>query len=873
MLFRRNLFRRTLLVVAIALLAFSSARVGRGETHLDWNKLPDLPNPLGVAGPFAGISGSALIVAGGANFPQPVWQSNKQWVDTIHVLAPTDEGYAWKEGGSLPRPTAYGASVSTRHGVLCVGGNDAEQVFSDAYFLRWNGQQIETVPCAPLPRPIVYAQATMIGETVYVACGQSEPALSSATNALWSLDLSQPGQPKDFQWKELPPLPGPTRAFAMVAAQHDGFNDAIYVIGGRRDADGQTQFLQDVWQFVPKTNTWRQRKDAPRVMMAGEAIGVGQSHIFVLSRADQSNWGKEDELKDNHPGFPKEAYAYHTITDSWIRAGETPASPVTTTAVRWGNSIILPSGEIRPRVRSPHIWKITPSTPAKSFGVLNYVVLFGYLLAMVGIGVYFTQKNKNTDDYFRGGKQIPWWAAGCSIFATMLSSLTFTGLPSKAFAQDWVYAVSNLTIPFVAILAVFVALPFYRRIDATSAYEYLEMRFGRLTRMFASMSFVFFHLFRMAIVMSLTALALAVATPLTPVQSVLLMGVLSIVYCTMGGIEAVIWTDTIQTFVLLGGAILALALLVGGIEGGFAGFWEIAHTADKFNMVNANWDVTNAQVALWVIVAGAVAQNVSSYTADQAVVQRYVTTSTEKLAARSIWMSAILTIPATLLFFGIGTALFAYYQSQPDKLDPLITTDQIFPLFIAREIPVGLAGLIVAGVFAAAQSTVSTSMNSSATTIIVDFLRPLSFCTTERGYLNAARICTFAVGTIGTLLGLLFVNPDIRSLFDAFIMILGIFMGILGGLFLLGAFTRRTNQLGALCGALVGAVTMLALWKFTKVNGFVYPAAGLSVCFIVGYLASFVTGQSPRDLSGLTIYDAPTSDADHVQVEVSHPAN
>ncbi|MBA2113643.1 sodium:solute symporter family transporter [Bremerella alba] len=860
MLFRPNLFRRALLVVAATLLIASSHRDSFGETHLDWQQLPELPNALGVAGPFAGISNQALIVAGGANFPRPVWESQKQWVDAIHILVQTDEGYAWKEGGTLPRPTAYGASATTKHGVLCLGGNDADKVYSDAYFLKWNGQEVETIPCAALPQPIVYAQAAVIGDTVYVACGQSKPELSSATGSLWSLDLSGPEPPQDRHWKQLPSLPGPTRAFSMVAAQHDGFNDGIYVIGGRRDADGETQFLRDVWQFVPKTNTWRQRNDAPQAMMAGEAIGVGQSHIFVLGSADESNWGKEDELKDNHPGFPRQAFAYHTITDSWISAGETPASPVTTTAVRWGDSIILPSGEVRPRVRSPDIWKITPSTPSKSFGLLNYTVLFGYLLAMVGIGVYFTQKNKNTDDYFRGGKQIPWWAAGCSIFATMLSSLTFTGLPSKAFAQDWVYAVSNFTIPFVAILAVYVALPFYRRIDATSAYEYLEMRFGRMTRMFASMSFVFFHLFRMAIVMSLTALALAVATPLTPVQSVLLMGVLSIVYCTMGGIEAVIWTDTIQTFVLLGGGLLAIVLLISGVDGGWSGFWEIAQTADKFNMANANWDVTNSQVALWVILTGAVAQNISSYTADQAVVQRYVTTSTQQLAARSIWMSAVLTIPATILFFGIGTALFAYYQSQPGKLDPLITTDQIFPLFIAREIPVGLAGLIVAGVFAAAQSTVSTSMNSSATTIIVDFLRPLNFCTTERGYLNAARVCTFSIGAMGTLLGLLFVNPEIRSLFDAFIMILGIFMGILGGLFLLGAFTRRTNQFGALCGAMIGAATMLVLWRFTKVNGFVYPAAGLSVCFVVGYVASYLSGHTPANLSGLTIYDAPATE-------------
>ncbi|WP_233216290.1 sodium:solute symporter family transporter [Blastopirellula marina] len=832
-------------------------QVGRAETVLDWQQLPDLPNDLGVAGPFAGVHNDSLIVAGGANFPRPVWESNKQWTDTIDVLVRTAEGYQWKAGGKLPRPIAYGAAVTTKQGVLCLGGCDAEKVYADAFFLQWNGTTVKTIPCAPLPQPMAYGQAAMIGQTVYVVGGQSETGLASATNLLWSLDLSANEDPTKLQWKTLEPLPGPTRSFNLVAHQHDGFNDSIYVIGGRRDNNGQTQFLQDVWQYTPKTNTWKERTSAPRVIMAGEAIGIGQSHIFVLGSADESNFDRVDQLKDAHPGFPQQAFAYHTITDTWIEAGKTPENLVTTTAVRWGDSIIIPSGEVRPRVRSPHIWKITPASSGKSFGWPNYVVLFGYLLAMVGVGVFFSRKNKNTDDYFRGGKQIPWWAAGCSIFATMLSSLTFMGFPSKAFAQDWVYAVGNFTIPVVAILAVYVAMPFYRRIDATSAYQYLEMRFGRSARVFASGSFVLFHLFRMAIVMSLTALALAVATPLSPAQSVMLMGVLSIVYCTMGGIEAVIWTDTIQSFVLLGGALLAVGLLLSGVDGGIEGFWKIASESHKFNLANLHADVTNAQVALWVVLVGGIAQNISSYTADQAVVQRYVTTSTSQEASKSIWISAWLTIPATLIFFTIGTSLFAFYHSNPGKLDAMATTDQIFPLFIAREIPIGLAGLIVAGVFAAAQSTVSTSMNSSATAIIVDFLRPMNLCTTEKSYLSAARLCTFAVGTFGTLLGILFVDPNIRSLFDAFIVILGIFMGILGGLFLLGAFTRKTNQFGAMTGALIGSAVMLLLWKFSKINSYLYPAAGLSVCFATGYLASWIAGKAPGDLSGLTIYDLP----------------
>jgi Na+/proline symporter len=372
----------------------------------------------------------------------------------------------------------------------------------------------------------------------------------------------------------------------------------------------------------------------------------------------------------------------------------------------------------------------------------------------------------------------------------------------------------------------------------------------------------------MAVVMSLTGLALSVATPLTPAQSVMLMGVLSIVYCTMGGIEAVIWTDTIQTFVLMGGALFAIILLVSGVDGGASGFLSTALDADKFSIANFHWDATSSQIAFWVIIVGSIAQNLSSYTADQAVVQRYMTTATSKLAAKSIWTNAVLTIPATLLFFGIGTALFAYYSSHPEKLDPTITTDQVFPLFIAREMPIGIAGLIVAGVFAAAQSTVSTSMNSTATSIVTDFMRPFNACKSEQGYLNAARFWTFTLGVIGTLIGLVFVNPEIKSLFDTFIKVIGLFMGVLGGLFILGALSRRANAAGAMTGAMVGAAVMFWMWKYTAINGYLYTAGGIATCVVVGFVASLFSSRPTQDLTGLTIYTlhAPLASGD-VSVE------
>ena len=831
---------------------------------LEWDELPPLPNAEGVAGPFVGVHEDALIVAGGANFPhKPRWETVKVWHSDAYVLTREGDSFEWIAVDPLPKPIAYGCAVSTPDGVVCMGGNDGTNTFSDVFVLCWDprSRTLARTPYPSLPGPCALGSATLLDDKVYLAGGMSGNDLESAMSAFWMLDLSKKDMADEFEWLELPAWPGPPRAFNITVAQHDGFHDGVYVISGRRESTSGIEFLKDVWQYVPALGTWKQRADAPRSVTAGVAAAWGQSHIFVLGGADGSLFHRSDELKDDHPGFPLEALAYHTITDTWTSAGAMPASHVTTVAARWNDRIVIASGEVRPRVRSPKVWALRPRARARGFGMINYAVLLGYLVAMVGVGVYFATKNKNTDDYFRGGKQMAWWAAGCSIFATMLSSLTFTGVPSKAFAQDWVYMVGNFMILAVAPIAVFVALPFFRQIDATSAYEYLEKRFNRKVRLFGSASFTLFHVFRMAVVMSLTGFALAAATPLAPVHCVLIMGVLSIVYCTMGGVEAVIWTDTIQTFVLLGGAMLAFILLVSGVDGGFSGFLSTAASHGKFHMVNLDFAADSfTRMAIWVVLFGAFAQNISSYTADQAVVQRYMTTPDTHRAAASIWTNAFLSMFATFLFFGLGTALFAFYHSHPDRLDPTITTDQIFPLFIANEMPIGLAGLIVAGVFAAAQSTVSTSMNSMSTTVVTDFLRPHGACASEKGYLRWAQGLTFTFGVLGTLIALVFVDPEIKSLFDTFIMIIGLFMGVLGGLFVLGVMTRRANGAGAFLGALVGAAVMFVLWRFTPVNGYLYTFSGITTCFVVGYAASLVLPGDEHGIEGLTIYSMQRED-------------
>ena len=836
--------------------------------------LPDQPVSLGVAGPFSGISDNALIVAGGANFPQPVWETGKIYFSDIFVLEMDSRGDStrWLKGNKLERPLGYGASVTTPYGLLCMGGRDAEQVFADVFLLQWDAKQrkITRIDLPPLPKPCAHGYATLIGDKVYLAGGQSGPGLETAMNNLWMLDLSAAGQGDAFsslRWQELPSWPGPARAVNITVAQHNGIENCVYVISGRRlkdepDAEHQYDFLRDVYEFSParysreKDNTaWRRRADVPTCVMAGTGAPVGQSHIYTFGGDDGALMHRASALREAHPGFPKTAWRYHTITDTWVNAGATPVNQVTTVAVPWDGGFILPSGEVKPRGRTPEVWQAKPVAAARSFGWINFTVLTVYLLGMLLIGFYFMKRSQNTDDYFRGGQRIPWWAVGCSLFSTMLSSITYMSVPAKAYAANWEYFIGYFAIISMAAFVVFLVLPFFRRIDATSAYEYLEKRFNRETRLIGSGLFVVFQIGRMAIVMFLSALALAAITPFSETQAILVMGLLSVIYSTMGGVEAVIWTDTVQTFVLLGGALLILVITIFSIEGGIATFWATATAGQKFHMINWDWDLSSyATPALWVLVLGALAQNLISYTSDQAVVQRYMATSSEKLAARSIWTNGILSIGAGLLFFSLGTGLYVFYKMHPAHLDPMMKTDAIMPLFIIQELPVGLAGLVVAGIFAAAQSTISTSMNSTATSIVTDFIKPFSPQRKDRDFLKFGRLFTAVIGLLGTGFAVLLATADIKSLLDQFFAFIGLFGGSLGGLFVLGMFTKRATGRGAVVGAIIGASVLYLVQSFTDTHLYLYGFVGVASCFISGYLFSLLPGGHKPDIAGLTIF-------------------
>lgn len=874
------------LVVALMLSCMTSAAFGQpptgttapvatGGPWFTWKPLPPLPDEEGFAGMFAGESGEALIAVGGANFPNGYpWEGGaKVWHDGVFVL-PQPDG-AWKKLPSpFPYRIAYGVSAPWKGGVVFAGGESppsetnarAPVVRKEVHRATWNGDTLSLEKLPPFPKPAAHACGTTIGDVLYLAGGVESAEATAALKTFWALDLAAPAAER--AWKELPPWPGPGRMQAVCGVLGGEF----YLFGGIELAagpEGKPQrvepYLRDAYRYTPAAplpgggvslaeGRWTRLADLPasRAAAVGPALATGASHLAILGGTEERHQHLD---RPTHPGFGRDVFLYHRITNTWAILPEAvPAglSRVTTPLAKWRGEAVVVSGEKSPGKRSPEVVRVAALPQRAAFGWINYLALGAYLAGMVWLGIGFTKGNETTDDFFRGGQGIPWWAAGISIFATMLSSITYMAVPGNAFAAGWGNYLTNAYL-LITPIVVWIYLPFYRRLNVTSAYEYLELRFNVACRWLGSLLFILFQGGRISVVILIPSLALSTVTDLNLSACVVLMGLVSIVYTAMGGIEAVVWTDVVQAGVLVAGAVFSLALILFQVDGGLIGVFNTAQADGKlFQQVSWNLDLTIASA--WVVVVGSMLGNLLPYTASQDVVQRYTTTPDEPAAARAVWTNALIALPANTLFFVIGTALYAFYKAHPERLDPTMTDDAVFPLFIVRELPAGIAGLVIAGVFAAAQSTISSSLNSVATCYVTDFHRKWFPLQNDAALLRTARYATVLVGAGGTLAALVLATSNVRSLWEAFLEILSLFGGTLSGLFALGIFTRRANGTGALVGAAASAAVVIAVKLFTPLHFFTYAPIGIAVVLVVGWLASILVPAPPKPLEGLTIH-------------------
>ena len=441
----------------------------------------------------------------------------------------------------------------------------------------------------------------------------------------------------------------------------------------------------------------------------------------------------------------------------------------------------------------------------------DILVLILYLAAVVGLGCWLSRRNRTTNDFMAAGGTLPGWAVGFSIFGTYLSSNTFIGVPGKAYDGNWNGFVFSLSLPLAAWVAVKWFVPFYRRTGEISAYHHLEKRFGPWARTYALACYLLTQLARVGTILFGVSLGLSALTGWSVPVIIVAGGIAVTVYTLVGGIAAVIWTDVIQSLVLLVGALVIAGLLLANHPHGPGEALHLAANEGKFSLGSFGLDLT--QSTFWVVFLYGVFINLNNFGIDQSFVQRYHAARDEKAAARSVWTGALLYVPVAALFFLIGSLLFSFYHASPELLEPLVAqypddhADKVLPHFIATQLPPGAAGLLIAAIFAAAMSSIDTSLNSAATVTLKDFVqRHLNRGKTEADALRILRNATLTWGVLGTGVALAMIGQ--KSLLDAWWKLSGIFAGGMLGLFLLGLISRRANNAGALAGVIVGVLVI-----------------------------------------------------------------
>ena len=842
-------------LIMCSLSAFSNSVKGNDNrfNKVNFQALPSLEISLnqGVSGAYSGNIDGQAIVAGGCNFPNtPAAEGGaKVFYNAVYAL----RGKKWTKIGELPQALAYGVSLTTQEGIVCLGGNDGKHSSNKVFLLKTKGtsqKEVTTTSLPALPLPLDnFAGAATPDGTIYIAGGQSNGVASQQAFSL---------KPGAKQWKELPLMPDATRIQATAVVQNGANGPLFIVFGGYSNSTNQVATESLIYDI--KAGIWRKTSpivaDGKAIALVG-AASVSSGSMFVVcfggvnkERFEAAIQGKYGDDYLQHDAewykFRSSLLIYNTITNTWVTETSSPLlARAGMSVIPMGNQWMIVNGESKPGVRAKEVTMVKMETHT-NFGWLNWAVLIAYLLMMIALGYYFMKREKGAEDFFKGGGRIPWWAAGISIYATMLSAITYMAYPAKAFATNWTYYPMLVTILIVSFPVIRYYLPFFRRLNVTSAYEYLEHRFNAPLRLMASALFIIFMVARMALVLYLPSLALTAVTGIDIYICIVLMALITIVYCTMGGVEAVVWGDVVQGIILVGGAFLAIAYLVFSTEGGASGFLHIASDNGKFQLFDWSFDYRSA--TFWVVIIGGMANNLISYTSDQTVIQRYLTTKDEKAAKNSILLNGVMSVFVSVAFFAIGAGLYTFFKTHPAEMDyTMAKNDIIFPFFMMSQLPSGVAGLLIAAIFAATMSTISSNINSVATAFTVDFYQRFKKNATDRNLLLTARYSSLISGVFGMLIALLMATWNILSLLDFFQEILGLLSSGLGGLFLMGIFFPRIGAKAATIGFVAGIVSVFLTKNLTDTSFLLYGAIGMMVSVLVSWLVSFILDEKKSD--------------------------
>ncbi|MDF9796635.1 SSS family solute:Na+ symporter [Catalinimonas alkaloidigena] len=496
------------------------------------------------------------------------------------------------------------------------------------------------------------------------------------------------------------------------------------------------------------------------------------------------------------------------------------------------------------------------------FRALDIVTLLIYLAAMAGLGYYFSKKNNSTEEYFVGNRSFKGWVIGLSMLSTSISSITFLAFPAAAYTLDWRQLISNLMLPLAAVLAIVVFIPFFRRGKLTSAFEYLGDRFGPVTRLYGTVSFLILQIIRIGQILFLVAIPVNLFTGIPIVTTIMLVGVFIAFYTVIGGIDAVIWTDVIQAIVLWIGGVICLVLMIDKLPEGFTQVFEIADANQKFGTGSMEWNLNER--TFWTVALLGIFHFLAMYSSDQNVIQRYVASQSTREARKATLIYSVVALPTWSLFFFIGTTLFAFYTVFPETVISTMEADQVFPYFILSQLPAGVAGLIIAAVLAAGMSTLDSSINAIATVTVVDILKPYWLKgQADAIYLRMARYIAIGVSLLMMGGAFFFSVIEKESINDISWIVSSVFGGCLVGLFMIGFFTTRVGYRAVLWALLISV--SINLYLGISLTGILPEAISIDIqAYWVGvivnllfialaYIFSFFI-KNKKELDGLTVW-------------------
>jgi len=494
------------------------------------------------------------------------------------------------------------------------------------------------------------------------------------------------------------------------------------------------------------------------------------------------------------------------------------------------------------------------------------------------MGLYFARKNVTTEDYFVGGRSHKGWVIGLSLVGTSISSISFLAFPSDAYKTAYLRIVPCFMLPIALVIAAYFFLPFYRKNVISSAYEYLEMRFGPGIRVYGAIAFVFSQLVRISGILFLMSLLLQTLTGMDQVLCIVVSGVFVGFYTIVGGIHAVIWTDVIQTIVLTLGGVICLLIVVTRLPGGFGEIIDVASAANKFSFAEyrdgqvlpVSWDITLQEKTATMMLFIGLTIWLTEYSCIQHTIQRYAAAKTDKDARQAMAVAGLTSLPIWLFFMFIGTSFYVFYQAFPDPeaakmLSGELPADQIMPYFISHELPAGLKGIVIAAALAAAMSSIDSSINAiSAVSILDVYQRHLAKNRDDRHYLVMARWVAVVISVLMILGAIWFAKIDLKTFQDTSTMLTAVMGGGLFGLFMIGMLTTRGNGRAAACG--IVCTLAFTSWTLLAKNDLLYESlsvpfdlyytsvVGNVVMFVVAYTVGLILFPGKKDLTNLTIW-------------------